>query len=686
MADDSDSIFAKAGFDVPKAVGRGLPPVYVDAPGTEAKPVATSAVKAPPSIFESAGFTLPGKSTASAAAAPPSWEDAEALENAAALGIQTQPKAPPKPGRGITRALADYPDEVVKGIGDLLAAPGNVLASSTPSTSESLIPTAFGLGSLTLGGEYVRPTGVGRVAGIPSAMGTGLTAIADKVAPTTRSTNALVKAIGPENVPEAVNMLKSNPRLTLADVSDPVRLRTQGLMAGGTPDVQDFISKAVKDRAASRLEATNTAFTRAMGPSPDVTVMVEGLKERARDVGRNAIQPALENAKPVDVSPVIAAINEKLKPGINPLLDPGSKLPLSAEQEALARVKQQLIAPTGETLFDAKRLHEVQSNIGDQAFQYSKSPDPKDRLLGAQLRTVNEKLIDQIDQAAGPVPLAAGHARIGLEGGTKYVDVPEGRAGLEKLNDPDFLKENAQPANVGAYRAGRAKFKDAKDISEAFESGFDTLKNRSGLSGALEDSPQAFRNWMKDATPEEIVARRLGTRADIDQKINSVKNGALAGQNITSIPYNQEKLTALFGDKEADRLIRVMQDAKREADTNAAIHAGSKTAETTKAAKDIEVRKVGGGNPLQYVAPVAAELLGQGAGLPGVGFAASLAAKGVHMGAQKLGQMQDIATNMQMAKSALATGRARQETINALLSHPKVVRQLKKSSNALTAP
>jgi hypothetical protein len=231
-----------------------------------------------------------------------------------------------------------------------------------------------------------------------------------------------------------------------------------------------------------------------------------------------------------------------------------------------------------------------------------------------------------------------------------------------------------------------AKFKDAKDISEAFESGFDTLKNRSGLSGALEDSPQAFREWMKNATPEEIVARRLGTRYDIEQKINTVKNGALAGQNITSIPYNQEKLTSLFGDKEAGRLINVMQDAKREADTNAAIFSGSKTAETQKAAKDIEVRKVGGGNPLQYVAPVAAELLGQGAGFPGVGLAASLAAKGVQMGAQKLGQMHDVAKNFEFARNALATGPTREAAIERLLTHPKVIRELKKSSNALTAP
>jgi hypothetical protein len=462
--------------------------------------------------------------------------------------------------------------------------------------------------------------------------------IAEAAAPENRAVNSLVEAIRPENVPEVVAGMRANPRMTAADLSDPVRLTTQGLMAKGTPDVQDFISRAVRDRTATRLDNTNSAYTAAMGPAPDVGQMVEGLKQRARDAGQKAIQPALEGATPVDVSPVIKAIDEKLKPGINPLLDPGSKLPLSAEQEALARMKQQLTAPSGETLFDPQRLHRVQSDIGDQAFQLSKSADPKDRMLGSHLRNMNEKLIDQIDEASG-----------------------------------------------GTYRPARQQFKDAKDIHQAFDEGFDVLKNRSGQSG-FEDRPAALADWMKTATPEEVVAKRLGVRADMDQKINGVKNGSLAGQTVTAIPYNQEKLKTLFGDAEASRLIRVMSDAQREAATNAAIFSGSKTAETTAAGDRIAVRKVGGGNPLQYVAPIAAEMLGQSAGLPGAGLAASLAAKTVHMGAQKIGQMHDIASNAAFAKNALATGSAREQTINALLSHPKVISELKKRVNAVTAP
>jgi hypothetical protein len=459
------------------------------------------------------------------------------------------------------------------------------------------------------------------------------------VRPSAKAIDIMVDAMEPENVPGAVARMQQNPRLTVADVSDPVRTYTQALVDPNQPGAQNFISNAVRDRIGSRTEATNSAYTEAMGPAPDVGKMVEGLKDRARQAGQQAIQPALANAKPVDVSPVIAAIDEKLKPGVNPLLDPGSRLPLSAEQEALARVKQQLTTNNGETLYDPQRLHRVQSDIGDQAFQLSKSPDPKDRLLGSQLRTMNEKLIDQIDDASG-----------------------------------------------GAYRPARQKFKDAKDIHEAFDGGFDVLKNRSGTSG-FEDRPEALAEWMKTATPEEVVAKRLGVRADIDQKINGVKNGALAGETLTRIPYNQDKLRTLFGDTEANRLIRVMKDSQDEAVTNARILGNSKTAETLAAREALKVRDVTGGSPIGGVAPALTEVLGQAAGAHGgVGFLASLGLSGAKMGYQKVGQLTDRARNLEFAKNALSTGAARESTMNALLSHPDVVRAAKKSANSSASP
>lgn len=600
--DDTSSpggMFRAAGFAVPGSTKA--------APVSE--PPASSAAQSG-SMFEAAGFKLPGSPQSEP---DTSWKDAEAQAALAAQGIPaTAPAAPKGPGRGMWQATKDVLSNIPHAILETVEAPGDVLASDKPSTSESLIPAAVGIAGMAEGTK------------IPKI---GPQAIAESLSPSSQAVNALVKAIGPENVPAAVERLKANPRLAVADVSDPVRTMTQGLVDPAQPAAQNAISEAVKNRLQSAPEATNSAYTAAMGPSPNVVTMVEGLKERARAAGREAIQPAIENAKPVDVSPVISAIDEKLQPGINAMLDPKSQLPLSDLQQELARFKQQLTTGSGEQLFDAQRLHRVQSDIGDQAYQLSKSPDPKDRLLGSQLRDMNEKLIDQIDEATS-----------------------------------------------GAYRPARQKFADAKDISAAFESGFATLKNRQGLTGALEDTPDALRAWMKEATPEEVVARRLGTRADIDQKINGVKNAALAGETITRIEYNKDKLRTLFGDNEANRLIRSMEDARDQSVTNNKLIANSKTAETLAGQKTLAVPKVGGGNPLSYAAPIAAELLGEGYGLPGAGFAGMAALKGAHMGIQKLGQMNALARNTEFAKAAMATGSARQALISRLISHPKVVR------------
>jgi hypothetical protein len=164
-------------------------------------------------------------------------------------------------------------------------------------------------------------------------------------------------------------------------------------------------TSAVKRRMAEAPGAVNSAYTDALGPAPDTQVLVQGLKDRSRRIGQTEIQPALEGAKPVDTSPVVAAIDEIFKPGLQAMLDPGTRLPLSPVQQELLRLKQQLVAPTGETLVDAQRLHDVQSRVGDYAYQLSKSADGKDRFLGGQLRDMNERLIDQIDEAPpSPAP------------------------------------------------------------------------------------------------------------------------------------------------------------------------------------------------------------------------------------------------------------------------------------------
>lgn len=579
------SFLEDAGFSLPDAaVPPAAPRVTATSPGGSG------------SLLETAGFALPG--AAQASAAPPATA-ARPLTQQSLMENLRDPR--------FWGAAGQYIAGIPHAMLETVKYPGDVMQGNKPITPED----ALGVAGLGVGGIKL-----GRA---------GATLAVEKLGPSAQAVDRLVEAIGPENVQAVVQRTQSNPRLTLADTSDQVRTMTQGLIDPAQPKAQGAIVAAVDKRVKSAPDAVNSAYTQAMGPAPDVVQMVEGLKARARAAGQKAIQPALENAKPVDVSPVLSAIDEKLQPGINALLNPKTQLPLSDFQKELVRLKQELVTDRGEQLFDAQRLHRVQSDLGDKAYQLSKSPDPKDRMLGGQLRDVNERLIGQIDEASG-----------------------------------------------GAYRPARAKFKDAKDVSEAFESGFDTLKNRQGLTGALEDSPAAFKKWMDAATPEEVVARRLGTRADIDQKIRNAQNQSLKGEQITRIEYNRDKLRMLFGDAETDRLVRAMEDTRLISHTNAKLLEGAKTAETQAGQRALAVPKVGGGNPLQYVTPIGAEILSSSAGLPGAGLAASLAGRGIQLGVQKAAQVNALMRNAEFAKAAMATGSERSVVFNKLLAHPKV--------------
>lgn len=655
-AGDVGKLFRDAGFDVPA--------VSKSAPAPSAGGAGAPAGKAK-SIFEEAGFTLPaGKPQATPAPenAPPGavhYLDMPGIGGRRYIDANgnfiTPPNPPEEPrfvpgaasaavGGAIGEAFSSSAEQAKHGwAGVLTGQPASGLGNAAMGGLGMLSSPVTGLVNALVRDPVTEFTGnpeigerAGFVAGAVPMLGGGR-AVAKAASPANRAVNALVDAIGPENVPEAAARLRTNPQMSLVDVSDPVRTMTQGLAADpAQPEAQRAVQEAARQRAAEAPAQVNSAYTQLMGPAPDVVKLVDQLKERARAIGRKEIQPALANAKPVDVSPVIQAIDAELKPGITALANPATRLPLSDLQQELLRFRQQL-TDSASVRSNAGQLHEIQSKMGDMAYQLSRSSDAKQRMLGSQLRGFNETLIDQIDAAAG-----------------------------------------------GAYRPARAKFKDAKDIQQAWEEGFDVLKNRSGTAG-LEDRPEALAEWMKTATPQQILAKQLGTRSDIDQKIRGVRNQVLAGTGITKIEYNQEKLQTLFGKDEADRLIRSMNDAADMSRTNQKLTEGSKTAETLAGREALAVRPVGGGNPLQYALPVMAEILGEGQGLPGIGLAGVTAAKLGQMGWQKAGQLSDRARNAAFARAAMARGNEREGVLSALASHPKVIRELAKRHGALTA-
>jgi hypothetical protein len=551
----------------------------------------------------------------------------------------------------------------------------------------------------------------------------GASAVKNQLAPA-RAIDTIVKTVGPENVPSLVGALRNNPRLTPMDVNDSLRQLGQGLISDPAyPSVQKPLMDMVKGRAATAPQAINSAYTAAMGASPDTVRMVQGLKDKAAEVGKQMIQPALENAKPIAVKSLTGPIDRAIG-SPEAIAGETPKIPLNPTQIRLLNLRKQItsgemaplderaglgVGPVKEALkaggMSAERTADFTEarRLLNSARRGFTSED--DLIAGLKKLADKQKIVGPIDSALkmiqkGPTEYRGADFVHGVQSRLREEaeSLSKSSSGAERTMGKDLFDARAKlvgkvdEASGGTYKPALAKYREAKQIDDAWQSGFDTLKNRSGVNG-LEDRPEALREWMKTATPEQIVAKRLGTRSDIDQKIRGVKNQSLAGTSITKIEYNQEKLKDLFGEKEGSRLVRAMDDAAREAETNAKLVAGSKTAETLAGQKALEVRKVGKGNPLgylQYAAPLAAEGLnfevGHGVLPPGVATAGILAAKGLHLGAQKLGQMRDVAKNNAFARALSALGPEREQVINRLMSHPAVVRQLNKPSNALSVP
>lgn len=493
--------------------------------------------------------------------------------------------------------------------------------------------------------------------------------IREIVPPANAAVNKLVEDIGPQNVPSALQRVEnSGGRLALMDTSDPVRTNVQGLVDPAQPEAMRAIVSNVRDRMATQPSAINSAYTAAFGENPKVGETLEKLKGRAQDVGKQMIQPAIDKAEPVDITNVISGLDNTI--GKIPLksLMAGKTpaLPMTDAQSKAWELRQRLRGslpdhdpngPLTPNLFlDPEQAHEIQSQMRYEGSTLSKSATGSDRLLGGQTMAVRNQLVNAIDDAAN-----------------------------------------------GNYKPALAKYRDAKNVQESFNEGFEgnVLKNRQGV---LEDRPEEFQKWFDSASPEEIMARQLGTRAEIDRQLNGVRNPVVGGTNITKIPYNKQKLTTLFGENEAGRLITAMENATLEGQTNARVLGNSKTAETLLANRAMSVppvealsqnvRAIGTPTAVLGGLGVGGEALGTLLHAPFHGGIPALIAAGTgttlglgRMGQQALAAQHTLRRNEAYARYASATsGPDLNEVIQALRSHPKVVGEMNKPQYSPVTP
>lgn len=373
--------------------------------------------------------------------------------------------------------------------------------------------------------------------------GPALRTAAHNVHPTTKAADFIAEKVGPENMPEVLARLRTNPRLRPIDVNDQLRMAGQGLVAGESPAASRTLTESMRTSAAGARDAVKGTYNEAMGAPPNLFDQYTKLQNQAQTIGKTKIQPLLDSAKPVDTSAVVADMDKVIKPGVQAVV-PGEPKFQSRLQAELQEWRSELTDASGSVLTDPNKLHDVQADMRRRAEELSMHPET--RRLGRQLYGYREKLKDSIEKSAT------------------------------------------------GYKEGLSKYRDQKDIEDAFVFGRDVLKN----TDDLKTDPSYLSQWVKhkDRTPEELDAARLGARQAIEKKMGSIKQSGLdparSGTDVPQVEFNRQKIETLFGKENTDKMFKHLQDERDIALTNNRGLANSKTAETMLAAKELKPRDI----------------------------------------------------------------------------------------------
>lgn len=446
--------------------------------------------------------------------------------------------------------------------------------------------------------------------GLLPVSGTAKAVVAAK--PTNKALRTLVESIGIDKLPDVVKQMKENPRLTPADLSPKVKQDVQSLFVTDGPHI-NYLSNTVDQRLASAKGAVEDAMNGHLGAPVDAVQKLGELKQNIRDVGKNQINPAVAGAKPVDLTDTIAHIDNQIKPGVNSVISSG-QLP-STEINRQLGVVRKILTDDKSVRTDANSLHDIQSVLRKEGEGLLNSADGQARRMGSAIMGVRNKIVDAIDDASG-----------------------------------------------GKYKPALKGYRDEFHIQDAFDHGHDAIISN---SKAIESRPEFFKDWVSKASDKELEAAREGARVAIDTQINGFKHAARRGTDVGEVDFNRQRIEALFGKEEADKLFKKLKDERAIADTNNKIVQGSQTAMRMGSKEKFALPEKG---KLTNIAPYAAEAVGAlTTGLPGVGAAIYSGLKLANSGKDAIAMKLARNHNGAYAKYALPTdGESRNQLIQSL--------------------
>lgn len=607
------SIFDKygSGVAIPQATAEVIPPTY-----TPQNPYPGS-VPAPPNASGKQWFETPPAVSSNPDTSNQAVSDiASAPGFVARQGYKNYKEAKKLAGQGLVdigqgKSATGVGEAVMGGIGQVAAYP------------QAVIQGADKFAQRLVGNKNFTPTELITTTGLPI---TKVGQVAVKTMPSVRAIEEIVNAIGKENIPKVLDELKSNPRLTLMDVDPNVQYKTMGLASEiGEPH------RALKEfndlRKADQKDAVIQAYNETMGTPVSVKDKLDTLKKNIKSAGAE-INPVVKAAGPVDITPVIASIDAKLKPGVTSVITAGKPLPGPRVKEELAEFRKYLTDDKSNRT-GAGELHSIQSALRARAENLLNSTTSADREVGYALMDIRNQIVDAIDKASPQIT-------------------------------------NATTGNsFGSYRPKLAKFRDENQIQEAFEKGQLITNNK---LGRLEDHPDYWQEWISNASPAELEAAKEGARLAVSYQMGAFKNATRKAMDIPQSDFNAEKLGMLFGVKETSKLMKALNDERKINETDTKLFQNSMTAMRLAAQKANDVREKYRPNASAFL-PAAAEVgaaYATGGASTGLVAPSIIGYHAVRHYANKAGQALDRKKNLEVAHLSMATGEAKDKLIKAL--------------------
>lgn len=349
--------------------------------------------------------------------------------------------------------------------------------------------------------------------------------------PRNKALNELVDKItsngrDPQALVNTIQAMREDNRISPADTSPAVLNMAQKLFTTEGDAAKNHLFNTSKARVANLPQDVTEAYNAAGGVPVNVVQKLSDLAAASKKVGNDLINPAIASAKPVDLTPVIQHINDQIKPGVNQIISQGAALPLSTEANKQLASIRNILTNDKSVAIDAKNLHEFQSALRSEASNLFKSGDPQARKLGYAISQVRNKMVEAIDKSAP------------------------------------------------GYKEGLSKYKDEKDIAEAFRHAHDDVFSK---STKMENAPEVTEQWFNKLSEHEKEAAREGARLAVRSRMGVSDNASLAGTNLARSEYNQEKLKILFGKEETEKLLKDLENTRAIKNTDQKIIEGSQT-------------------------------------------------------------------------------------------------------------